>query len=398
MRTPKPLLIFGLLAALAASATALVPIAYGQNQQQEQEEPEDADPNIASNQKVRRFHEVMDDLLSEFAYDVKNGQMGNIKNLALRRVTVSNTLPKSYRSYLDLLVSERIRENSRVRLISCLPCKAKTSRFEKGKFIITSPMANVSELDRAAQELGIDYFLDTVMIYHTTHMILAFKMFNAKSKELVWSRTYNSETVRSRYQKLAIDYSQVAKARVSDEYVPSYRYMIGVGGAAIPNVAGSVSDSSMMALHIRGTERFNNRRHEFGLMTTLYLTTSSLLSEYPAKKADNPPEQDEEVLTADQPQPFSNALVLSAIYTYNFFGRVETFDRIRYGVNASAGPILATGYLALQGRGGLDIYFGKKFNLAVGGLYIFPSTIKVGNQLISTKGGLGGELIVAYTL
>ena len=87
-----------------------------------------ADPqDMAPNTEVRQFHEVLNDLLSEFAYDVKQGQVNGLKNLSVRRVDISDTLPKTYEQYVELLVSERIRENSKVKLINCVPCKTKSS-------------------------------------------------------------------------------------------------------------------------------------------------------------------------------------------------------------------------------------------------------------------------------
>ena len=124
--------------------------AYSQQQQEEQQEqkedmqesedPEDSDTlqaqqeaeaeelEVAGAPVVRRFHQVLNELLAEFGYDVKQGQIKSLKNVAIRKVTVSDTLPLSYRNYVELLVAERIRENSEIRIISCVTCKNKTSR------------------------------------------------------------------------------------------------------------------------------------------------------------------------------------------------------------------------------------------------------------------------------
>ena len=57
---------------------------------------------------------------------------------------------------------------------------------------------------RMLQAYGVThvFFMDAVLVYHTTHMVLAVDVFNAQTKELVWARTYNSETVKSRYLAL----------------------------------------------------------------------------------------------------------------------------------------------------------------------------------------------------
>jgi hypothetical protein len=80
-----------------------------------------------SNSEVRQFHDVLNDLLSEFTYDVKQGQVNGLKNLSIRRVDISDTLPRTYEQYVELLVSERLRENSKVKLLNCVPCKSKSS-------------------------------------------------------------------------------------------------------------------------------------------------------------------------------------------------------------------------------------------------------------------------------
>src|SRR5262245_10886408 len=79
----------------------------------------------ANPKQVRLFHEVLEELLNEFGYDVKSGQISGLKNLSIRKVSVSESLPRTYENYVELLIAERVRENSKVRMISCLPCKTK---------------------------------------------------------------------------------------------------------------------------------------------------------------------------------------------------------------------------------------------------------------------------------
>lgn len=385
----------------SAESTQAVAEPTAQIADQKEESQKDDEPEESGGNYVRRFHEVLDALLAEFGYDVKMGQLKGLKNLAIRKIVVSNTLPRSYTSYVELLVAERIRENSRVRLISCVPCKTKTSRLANGKLYITSPMTNLGELTRAAEQLGIDNFMDVVLVYHTTHMVLALNIFNTSTKELVWARTYNSETIKSRYQRLAVDYSQIKKSRPGEDYVPSFRYMVGLGGTAVPNVAGTARESSMLALYFRGTEKFNNRKNEFGLLFGYYQTTSSIIKNYPTEKATNPTTTQtstETQTTEDTPKPFSSALSLYAIFSHNFLGKLESYNAIRQGVNLGLGVFLATGYLAATGRLGYDLFFGKSFTVSFGGIYIAPSEILVNNEFIKTKGGSGGDVVFSYIL
>ena len=47
-------------------------------------------------------------------------------------------------------------------------------------------------------------------------MILGFQIFNTSTQELVWSRVYNSETLHSRFQAMAVDYKQIVHKDMED--------------------------------------------------------------------------------------------------------------------------------------------------------------------------------------
>lgn len=350
----------------------------------------------ASSKKVRRFHEVLDELLAEFGYDVKTGQIKGLKNVAIRKVRTSKAIPKTYETYIETLLSERIRENSQVRLVSCVPCQTKTSSLVDGKLLITSPATNLARLDSAAAVLGIENFMDAVLVYHTTHMVLAVNVFNVKTKEMVWARTYNSETIKSRYQKLAIDYSQVAKSRPGEDYVPEYRFLLGLGGAAIPNVGGTTDDSSMLNIQVRATEKFNNRKDEFGMLLSIFKSTKSILKNYPTEGGTSTTEETETELTSAVPKPFETAIGLYGLYGRSFIGSVESYNETRHALHVGMGFMLATGYLAPLGRLGWDISFGRRFVTSFAGNYIAPSKILVDGETVPTKGGVGGDVVISF--
>ncbi len=354
---------------------------------------------IADGPHVRRFHEVVDELLAEFGYDVKMGQINGLKNLSIRKVTVNSALPRSYESYVALLVSERIRENSKIRLISCITCMNKSSRLADGKLVVTSPTTNMAEMDRAASTMGIEYFMDIVMVYHTTHMVLAFQIFNTDTKETVWSRTYNSETIKSRFQRLAVDYSQVKKSRPGEDYVPEFRYAFGLGGAYVPNVTGDSNDEGMMVAHFRGTEKFDNRHSEFGLVLNLYQSTNSTLSSYPTTggTTDTSTTTDQSnQSTTTKLSPFTSAIGLYMLYAYNFLGAIESYNTTRIGVTGGLGTLLATGYLAGTVRGGVDVYLGRSFSVSIAMLYVASSKVLANQKYTDTPGGVGGEVELVY--
>ena len=366
---------------------------------------------VAGAPSVRRFHEVLNELLAEFGYDIKTGDLKALKNLAIRKVRVSEAIPNTYQNYIGMLIAEQIKANTKVNLIQCIQCQVKSSTLVDGKIKISSPETNVAHLRHIAEQLGIDHFIDVMLIYHTTHMVLAFQAFEVDTGKMVWARTYNSETIRSRFQKLAVDYSQVAKSRPGEEYQPDYRYLVGFGGAGLPNVAGNTQDNSMLSLHFRATEKFDNRKNEFGLMLNMFQTLSALTKEYPTTKPTGEnTEQTEEtqqeensttetvVIEQAQPEPFKSALGIYGIYTRNFLGSIESYNSVRHGMSVAVGALLASGYVAGKFRVGWEIYLGKTFVASIGLDYIAPSEILVDEETVETKGGAGADATIAFNL
>jgi hypothetical protein len=252
-------------------------------------------------------------------------------------------------------------------------------------------------MDEAAAQLGIENFMDVILVYHTTHMVLAFSVFNTTSKEEVWSRTYNSETIRSRYQRLAIDMNQVEKSRDSDQYVPDYKFLLGIGGSQLPNVAGEARDKSFIAAHIRSVEKFNNRKFDFGLLSSMWINTSTFLKAYPSE-GDSTTTTEEEYSGEPRPLPYKYVLGVHALAARNFLEDIESYDRIRYGVHVGIGGIISTGYLAPSIRMGFDTYFGRRWVVTLQGQYVLQSTILVGSEFQKAKSGIGGDLALSFNL
>lgn len=360
----------------------------------DQSQRENQSASLASNTEVRQFHDVLNDLLSEFAYDVKRGQVNGLKNLSIRRIDISDTLPRTYEQYVELLVSEKIRENSKIKLINCIPCKSKTSTMVEGKLMITSPLTNLQRMDEAASQLGIENFMDVVLVYHTTHMVLAFNVFNTQTKELTWARTYNSETLRSNYQRMAVDYKQVEKGRNSDTYVPDYKILLGLGGSQLPNVAGGARDKSFLGLHMRTVEKFDNRRLDFGLSVSIWTKTADLLKAYPSEGSSS---QTQTSYTGQsRPLPYKNALGVHALLARNFVGSIEIYDRVRHGMHLGIGGIVSKGYLAPSVKFGWDVYLGRRFVATLSSQYITKSSILVNDDFQTSRGGGGGDFALSY--
>ncbi len=157
---------------------------------------------------------------------------------------------------------------------------------------------------------------------------------------MVWTRTYNSETIKSRYQKLAIDYSQVEVSRPGEDYKPDYRFIVNVGGAIVPNLTKVISTQVLQSSQLEGLKNLTNEKYEFGLNTSLFLTKQTFTGR---------PSTTEEELDADGnklPSPFKLAIGVTALYGYNFIGALESYNELRNQLNLGIGFLMASTYLA----------------------------------------------------
>lgn len=352
---------------------------------------------VASSQTVRDFSDVLQSLITEFAYDLKMGQIP-LTSLSIRRVEVSESIPSSYAEYIELLVAEQIHANTNITLINCLPCHSKATRLLSGKLVVTSPNSNLGELKTAAEQLGIAHFMDVMLIYNTTHMILAFQIFKADTKETIWAKSYNSEQVRSRYQGLAIDYSQVKKSRSSDEYVPEYRALIGFGAGTMPNLSHDPTDNRMLTFSIRGVERFDNRHSDFGLQANVHLRTNAFLTQYPTENTITGATATTTTTTSSTtpiPKPFTFALGIFGLYAHNFLGSVESYNEVRQGIAIGAGGLMTPGYLAASTLLGWDIFFGRRFAVTISGVYVSKSQLVLATENMTTPSGIGYLLVMS---
>ncbi len=66
----------------------------------------------------RNFYEVLEDVMGDFEYDLKHGDVYGLKDLAIRNVATSENIPPSFKNHLELLITERILRNSKTHVIA----------------------------------------------------------------------------------------------------------------------------------------------------------------------------------------------------------------------------------------------------------------------------------------
>lgn len=280
----------------------------------------------AKNSNERNFYEVLDDLLGDFEYDLKNGNVNGLKDLSIRNVAMSENVPPSFKSHLELVVTEKILATSKARVIQCLPCRAKRTTLNGDQMVITSAETNPVELSRIAKLSGIAHFMDISFSYQASGMVLSMYIMDPENGGILWSRSYNSESSRASAFRRGVDYSQIDEGRKRTEYIPLVQYRLAAYYLFEPNVSGS---TGCLGLGFRMMERYDNRHKEVGFEMDYLKDASTLVG--PAATA------------ANLYSGFN--LTMLFVHGWNFIGGEENYNLVRGSVSIGVGGTYTSGYL-----------------------------------------------------
>ena len=334
----------------------------------------------------RNFYEVLEDVLGDFEFDLKNGNVHGLKDVAIRNIAVSENVPPSFKSHLELLITERILKSSKARIIQCLPCRAKKTSLNGDQVVITSPDTNPVELSRIAKMSNIQNFLDVAFSYQPNGMVLSMFITEPESGSIVWSRSYNSETSRASAFRRGVDYSQVDDARRATEYTPAVQYRVGITYMFEPNVSGT---TGCLGLSFRMVERYDNRKKEVGF-TFDYLKDASTIVGTATTTAAS--------AAAARANLYSGInLTLQFVHGWNLIGDEENFNKVRGSAFVGVGGTYASGFLGALIRTSYEWRLGKHYSVSTTIGYRPSSTAMIpGTAATSVSGvefGLGINML-----
>jgi hypothetical protein len=303
----------------------------------------DAKPATSSD---RDFYKVLEDVVSDFEFDIKNGAVIGLKDLSIRNVSVSENIPASFKQHLELLLSERILKSGKAKIIQCLACKSRRTVLEKDRVVVSSIATNQDQLAKIAKANGIYSFMDVAFTLESSAMILSLSIVDAESGLVVWSHGYNSENSRVAAFRNGVDYSQLDMARQQTEYVPltQMRFMLYVLNE--PNIASS---GTLLALAFRSMERYNNRKNEVGFELAYMASSRSIVSKSSTSK------------TTDLYHAYGFNLTLIFMHAWNLIGEEENYNQWRSSLLLGLGGTYVSGYLGALVRGAWEIRYGKRF-------------------------------------
>lgn len=329
-------------------------------------------PSFAEEEgQFRNFYDVLEDVMADFEYDLKNGQVKGLKDLAIRNIATSENVPPSFKNHLELVTQERIMKNTKTRMIQCLACKAKRTQLDGDKVTISSNDTNPLELSRIAKSSGIENFMDIAFSYQPSGMVISYTINEPESGAVVWSRSYNSETSRAAAMRRGVDFSQVAEARKQEEYDPVVAYRGIIYYLFEKNVSGY---SGTLGFGFRMSERYDNRKKEVGFEFNYLRDTSSLVGSNSS--------------TAGTNLYDGLNVTLLFVHAWNLIGEVEAYHRVRGSVFAGIGGTYASGFLGALIRTGYEWRLGKHYAVSAVLGYRPKGTKFIGSTAVGAVQGL----------
>ncbi len=333
-----------------------------------------AAPNssTAKGNSERNFYDVLNDVLGDFEYDLKNGNVGGLKDLAIRNIALSENVPPSFKSHLELLITEKILKNSKTRVLQCLPCKARKTSLNGDEVVITSPETNSAELSRIAKISGIEHYMDVAFSYQPSGIVISMYTTDPESGSITWSRSYNSETSRASAFRRGVDYNQIDDARKQTEYSPLIQSRLTLYYLMEPDLPKS---TGCLALGYRMMERYDNRKKEVGFEASYMTDASTIINSSGAS-----------------PQNFYSGFGLNFtllfLHAWNFIGDEENYNQIRGSAYVGAGGTYASGYFGGLFRSGYEFRLAKHFGVSLNLGYRPPSTAFLGGSPSGTVSGI----------
>lgn len=323
----------------------------------------------------RNFYQVLEDLLADFEYDLKSGQVTGLKDVAIRNIATSENVPGSFRNHLELVVTERILKTTKARVVQCLPCRAKRTTLNGDQVVITSAETNPAELSRIAKMSNIAHFMDVAFAYQPSGMVLSMYITEPEAGGIIWSRSYNSETSRAAAYRRGVDYSQIDDARKMNEYQPTIQYRMTAYYLFERNVNAY---TGCIGVGFRMVERYDNRKKEVGFELNYLKDASTLAGSTTAATQ-----------TAANMNLYNGMNVtLLFIHAWNFIGAEENFNLVRGGAFAGIGGTYASGFLGGLIRGGYEWRLAKHWSVSSILGYRPASTAFFNNTEAGTVSGL----------
>jgi hypothetical protein len=320
----------------------------------------------------RNFYKVLDEVLSDFEYDLKSGQVMGLKDLAVRNIATSENVPASFKAHLELLLTERILKTTKARIVHCNACRAKRTTLDGQSVVISSADSNSAEMNRIAKMNGIQNFMDVAFAYQPAGMMLSIQISDADTGTTLWTRSYNSDSSRASAQRRGVDYQEIDEAKTKMEYQPLLQNRPSLSVVMAPKAGSGLV--TLLAVGYRMMERYDNRHKEVGFEMNYYLNPGIITG----TKAD--------------PANIWSGVNLTMLFrhAWGLFGDEENYNQSRGVFGIGIGGSYASGFLGALIRPDYELRFAKHWSASAFLGYRPAATVLISGTATSLSGVEGG--------
>jgi hypothetical protein len=330
---------------------------------------------------ARNFYQVLDEVLADFEHDLKTGQVIGMKDLSIRNLVTSENIPPSFKSHLELLVTERILKVTKSRVVHCLACRSKSAKLNGETMVITSAETNAAELQRIARMNGVQNFMDVAFAYQPTGMILSIQISDVEAGTTLWTRNYNSETTRAVAQRRGVDFQELEEAKTRMEYQSTMQIRPVLYTVMAPKATSGYSTA--LGFGLRMMERYDNRQKEVGFEANYYADVN-LITGLSSATTD----------TTNLYNSFNFTLLFQ--HGWALFGPEENFNKARSIIIGGIGGTYAKGFLGGLLRATYEWRMAKHWTVSGFVGYRPKGTLVITTTQTAAVSGLEGGIGVGY--
>ncbi|MFW5968517.1 MAG: hypothetical protein ACOCV2_13420, partial [Persicimonas sp.] len=112
-----------------------------------------------------------------------------------RRLGVTPNLSADFAGFVEGTIVSSIASQTSVAIKRCVSCDAVRSRQEDGEWVVTMGLAGQDDLEREAERIGVDNFMNAHLSYFPEANVVAMQVdvMRASDGAILWSETYRSD-------------------------------------------------------------------------------------------------------------------------------------------------------------------------------------------------------------
>ena len=150
---------------------------------------------LESAQDTIHIYQLAEEMIDEVIADVADLNPGPLAPVALRQMNLTPNLSEQFGDFVESTLVTAIANHTDVTVKRCIACNAMRSSVDDGDWVISRGIVEQDDLQKEAERIGAETFLDTRFAFYPGANIVALQVefFRADDGAVLWSETYRSD-------------------------------------------------------------------------------------------------------------------------------------------------------------------------------------------------------------